>query len=120
MSKKKMTVAEWERAYEDGDGGRAGTSIEGILVYTDTELLDMPDPPVVVRYNTDQGVPSFDLLDEAADHWYEVEVRRCNTAAKLVEWIGHLLEKRWVTKQHLEQFIDLVERHVPGVRARNC
>jgi hypothetical protein len=79
-----------------------------------------PPPAPVVRYNTDRGIPSFDLSVPGTSNWYEVEVSRCDTAAKLVDWIAHLLAKRWVTRTQIRQFIDLVVKHQPGIRHFDC
>ncbi len=83
-------------------------SMEELFAEADSE-------PVLVRYSTSEGVPSFDLLVD--DYWYEVEAKRCNTAAKLVDWLAHLCQKTWMTTDHVEQFIELAAIHYPKVRA---
>lgn len=72
--------------------------------------LDNVEPrPVLARYNTDHGIPSFDLFDNG--YWYEIETSRCDTAAKLVDWIAHLSEKVWVTTEHIRQLVEMVSAH---------
>jgi hypothetical protein len=41
------------------------------------------------------------------DTGYRIDLRECNTHAKLVGWIHHLLEKHWVTARLLINFIEL-------------
>jgi hypothetical protein len=84
--------------------------------YSDIE----PRRSKLVRYSTSEGVPSFDLLADERGCWYEIEESRCNTAAKLVDWVAHLSEKTWMTTDHVEQLIELVAIHHPHVRAFGC
>ena len=39
---------------------------------------------------------------------YVIELNRCNTEAKLLHWIHHLLGKSWMTLEILENFIEKV------------
>jgi hypothetical protein len=119
-AKHQMTLAEWrekERAWlaSKDQGGFTLISLAEM-----DEFYGKHPKPQVVRYSTSEGVPSFDVLNEEAESWYEIVTSRCNTGAKLVEWVGHLLEKEWVTKDHIEQLINLVTKHYPTVRQRNC
>ena len=43
--------------------------------------------------------------------YYYIELSRCNTKGKILEWTHHLLGKRWITLETLERFIDLVSHH---------
>jgi hypothetical protein len=44
-------------------------------------------------------------------HSYEISLDRCSSHADIVAWCLHLLEKGWVEKAHLEQFIMLACHH---------
>ena len=37
--------------------------------------------------------------------WYEIELSRCDTHPKMLEWIFHLTAKEWVTRMHIHLFI---------------
>jgi len=82
--------------------------------FSGADLGSLPDPPKLVRYNTDGGIPSLDLLVPAslviggAESWYEVECHDCDTAEKLARCISHLNDKSWFTSEHLRQFTNLV------------
>lgn len=73
----------------------------------DLEVINLADPmppaPVLARYcpETEQ------LLLKATPYWwYPIDVSRCNSESKIIAWIIHLSPKRWVTGQHIVQFID--------------
>ncbi len=36
---------------------------------------------------------------------YVVEMERCNTPAKILEWVYHLSQKNWVDREVIERFI---------------
>ena len=43
---------------------------------------------------------------------YRIPVDRCDTPAKLLGWILHLMEKRWITAGHMERLILQAAAHV--------
>ncbi len=40
------------------------------------------------------------------DGHYEIEKSRCDSAAKILEWVHHLAEKNWVDADLLYEFIE--------------
>jgi hypothetical protein len=36
-----------------------------------------------------------------------IEYERLNTSAKVVEWVRHLTEKRWIQVPHLRALVDV-------------
>lgn len=47
---------------------------------------------------------------------YAFDADRCDTNAKLLEWIRHMTEKCWVTGLHINQFLKLAVKHQPQVK----
>jgi hypothetical protein len=46
------------------------------------------------------------------DGWYEIDIERVNTKERLLSWICHLLDKKWVTPHHLRWLVELSsEKH---------
>jgi len=39
------------------------------------------------------------------DNPYWIDFKRIDTELKLLAWVGHLLEKDWFTKDHIEQLL---------------
>lgn len=114
MPKNKMTIREWEQAWDER--------------FPDDDFHDLADlsdfglknpEPEVVRFVPGRHA-RYEVLNEDADDWYEIAANRCDTAEKLVEWIGHLAEKLWVTKHHLTQLISAVNANHPKIRDRDC
>jgi muconolactone delta-isomerase len=33
--------------------------------------------------------------------WYEIEFTRIDSHAKIIEWISHLIQKKWVKRNHI-------------------
>lgn len=42
---------------------------------------------------------------ENDDMEYEVPISECDTAEKLVNWIFHLTEKQWMTREIMREFV---------------
>ena len=42
---------------------------------------------------------------------YDIELERIDTHEKLIQWVMHLIEKTWVTKELIELFIYTVCNH---------
>ncbi len=40
------------------------------------------------------------------DGHYDIKLNRCDTKAKILDWVCHLSEKTWVTKKTITDFID--------------
>lgn len=56
----------------------------------------------------DLSTGHYVLTDPNMDGFeYDIQFSRCNTPEKLVSWIHHLLEKNWVTKDHISRLIYL-------------
>jgi len=51
------------------------------------------------------------IVLKAGSFAYEVELSRCNTHAKLIGWVHHLNEKRWMTTQLMNRFLELCCKH---------
>lgn len=47
------------------------------------------------------------ILCPEENHRYPIELSRCNTYPKIVEWIHHLTGKNWVKTRHIRRFISL-------------
>ena len=45
------------------------------------------------------------------DATYDIELSRCNTDAKILSWVLHLNQKRWVTREMLRSFVIVCRRH---------
>jgi len=43
---------------------------------------------------------------EASDVYYYVSLERCDTPGKFIDWLRHLCEKTWVSKDTLDCFIE--------------
>ena len=56
----------------------------------------------------------FIFFDERRNS-YAFDADRCDTNAKLLEWIRHMTEKCWVTGQHIQQFLQLAVKHQPQI-----
>lgn len=46
---------------------------------------------------------------------YAFDADRCDTNAKLLEWIRHMTENSWVTGLHIQQFLQLAVKHQPQI-----
>lgn len=45
-------------------------------------------------------------------HLYRVDLKRCDTPVKLLDWVVYLSEKVWMNRRLIRQFVVLVsERH---------
>lgn len=51
---------------------------------------------------------------------YFIEIERCDTPEKLIEWIRHLCYKSWVTTAHIQDLIMLAEKHAGIKIAYGC
>lgn len=69
------------------------------IVHDARELLTRPAPKFVEVENGEIGF---------IGHQYWIELDRIKTRAALLEWIHHLLGKRWVTNDMLSDFIEKV------------
>lgn len=70
--------------------------------HTARELAALPLPAPLVRVADGYLV----LSAEVAGYPYEIELKRCNTPAKILEWVRHLADKSWATTDLLADFID--------------
>lgn len=39
---------------------------------------------------------------------YEIQLSRCDTVAKILDWCLHLTQKTWMTTEYLHRFLELV------------
>jgi hypothetical protein len=112
MPTKQVTVKEWLESLEQRFPAGQAHALHEITKF----LVSNPEPTVVRRV---AGADArYELLNEDYSNWYEVDMDECESAAQLVEWIGHILDKTWVTKTHLKQFIDIVTKDHPEFRDR--
>ena len=42
---------------------------------------------------------------------YEIELDRIDTPIQAYEWIIHLIEKNWVTREVLRSMVDVLQKH---------
>ena len=42
---------------------------------------------------------------------YDIELSRIDTPMKVKEWIIHLLEKNWITREILFEMVDLLQQY---------
>lgn len=42
---------------------------------------------------------------------YAIELSRCNSAESILEWVHHLSEKKWISVELLNRFINLTAEH---------
>lgn len=67
-----------------------------------TNLFDIPyKPPLLTADESGINIPSYGTI-----HWDRLKDYR-----DLIAWINHLCEKSWVTRQHIEEVIDLTRKH---------
>ncbi len=48
------------------------------------------------------------ILDDPTPHTggpYSIELDRCDTAVKILEWVRQLCQKQWVTREHIDYFV---------------
>jgi hypothetical protein len=102
----------------DGRSRRLGSTQAAIVrkflawpqFFTCAELAAYKEPQVV-SINVDEY-----LFQEG----YSIPFDRCTDASEVVEWVAHMSEKVWFTTRHVRQFIALVEKQNPGIRAYGC
>jgi hypothetical protein len=99
------------KALEEKDDGLRGFNLG--------EYLKLPPRPPWVTW--DEKNETFDVDTEMGTlEPYWIDLERCDTPEKLLEWIGHLAEKTWCTTEHIRDLIDCVEDHTTIRRARGC
>ena len=82
-----------------------GHKKEGELkIMTFGELLAMPIPPPVVTIDDDGWITIHGPYE------YEIELIRCDSHFKIIDWVLHLSEKDWMTTDMINQFIDIALR----------
>ena len=76
-------------------------SLEGgeILTHEDNGVIYDPAGWVSLKYGPGGSIP------------YDIELNRCNTDAKILSWVLHLNQKRWVTREMLRSFVIVCRRH---------
>lgn len=42
---------------------------------------------------------------------YDIQLSRIDTPTKAHEWVIHLMEKNWITREILFEMVDLLEKH---------
>lgn len=67
---------------------------EGIKAFTERKPLVTIDGNYLI-------INRFD----GDDMEYEIAISECDTAAKLVNWMFHLTEKQWMTRELMREFI---------------
>ena len=58
--------------------------------------------------------PTFDIIEggiQLRPHNYFINWERLDSYPKLCEWIRHLCEKNWVTRQHISALVMQTEKH---------
>lgn len=45
------------------------------------------------------------------EYEYLIELNRINTPTKAYQWIVHLLEKNWITREVLFKMVDVLQKH---------
>jgi hypothetical protein len=63
---------------------------------------------------TDEGLNGVSFKDGflSLDGWYHIDIERVNTKESLLSWICHLLQKKWVTRDHLRWLVEIAsEKH---------
>lgn len=63
------------------------------------EIFNNPPTKYVKVENGAVGFP---------DYSYWIELRHIPNEGVLIEWVLHLSEKNWITKEHIAQFIEAV------------
>lgn len=74
-------TADWEKAHP--------TPEHGLRCFSLTDLMELPDP---VRWHVWHRAcdPNIDSCD------YCIDVERIRTAAQILKWTAHLMEKTWL------------------------
>jgi len=54
---------------------------------------------------------SFDGENITINEYYHIAISRITTKEKLLAWIDHLLEKNWITTDHLQQVIEISTKY---------
>ena len=68
------------------------------------DLKRHENDPTRPRFDEANGVIEF---PSSPNCYYFVDLNRCDTHAKIVEWVAHLCDKNWIRKQDLFDFINL-------------
>ena len=72
-------------------------------IYSLAEWLAIPPRPRKVRTFPD----GIELLQGRG---YFIDWARIDTGTKLIHWVRHLITKKWVDKETIEDLIDAVDR----------
>lgn len=75
--------------------------LNGGTLKTDAQNGVLYDPP---------GWVSLKWL-ESDTNTYDIELSRCNTDAKILSWVLHLMQKTWVTEEMLGSFVRVCRTH---------
>lgn len=75
--------------------------------YTLEELMQMEDSKELVRRDGKGYVDFYNLEMDRWMDWYWIREGELKTRRGLIRWIRHLIDKNWVTKEHLKQLIEL-------------
>ncbi len=59
------------------------------------------------------------ILLADGDNWYPIEFSRCDSHEKIVGWIQHLTDKKWITPKHLSLFLAHVFSHFPHLSPKD-
>jgi len=71
-----------------------------------SELASLPKKPRVVKRD---GKGNIDFLLPTGSWSYWIPEKEVQSEKGLLRWIRHLLPKQWITKDTIEQLIDIAE-----------
>ena len=56
--------------------------------------------------NKEAPIVAYNFHKIVLNGYYEIETERINTKEKLVQWIYHLTQKKWVTPEHIKKLTE--------------
>lgn len=112
-TKNKLTAAEYEEWLNSKTKGWFGAA----------ELLRLHDEmqdarPIVVRLSQ-ENPKTIDFLCEQAGRWHENPIRDFSNPWILCMTLHHMLEKKWVTREHVVQFCEVLELYLRNKKQTN-
>lgn len=86
---------------------------DGIEVHTVSQLIDRAEDLIkddLQMMTADKEAIYLSDRPGKRKPWYTIEFHRCDTPAKINDWVVHLARKTWVTPRHLLLFIQAANR----------
>ena len=79
----------------------------------ESELKAMADKAKTLIKTSDEYIELFDGCG-----WYPISLSQCNSHSEMVNWTLHLLEKNWITTDHIELLLLEIYQKFPHLDTR--